>query len=252
MFDSLKIAFGNRPRTRHVITGHHIQTPEQIVSLLSQVHRAHSLLNIRLPDSETSFSSALLGIYDEHGFVVFDELTPRAGHRLLLQSHQMRVSGRLDGVELHFKAQLLEAREKGGVAYYKVAMPKSIYYRQRRQDYRVPSHAANIRFHALRGRGINQVVRGHAHDLSRSGIGVLLEENVDLMQGEVLASCILNIPGTGEISFSLEVRYCATSRSGAATRMGGRFCEIEPESQRKIVQCINDLERAQARRLSGV
>jgi len=251
VFKALQKALGGVPHPAPIITGHHLCSDDQIVSLLIQIYNAHVLLDVRIRGHEGHFSSALLGIYEEHGFLVLDELTPESGHKLLLQQHEARVSGRLEGVEFHFNSIMKEAREKGGVAFYKMEMPEEIYYRQRRKDFRIPSRSLQTSFHGLRGKSQRQILKGYVNDLSRKGVGLILEDNVSLYQGEVLPSCIIKIPGEEEIAFSLEIRFSSSNHQQQVTRVGGRFKDIDPESLRRIRRTINKLERAQARRLHG-
>jgi c-di-GMP-binding flagellar brake protein YcgR len=225
---------------------------KQIVGLLIQAYKAHVLLNVSFKGQKTHFSTALLGIYDEHGFLVLDELTPQSGHDLALKLKRMHLTGRLQGVDLSFSSDLIEAREKNGIAFYKVKLPKRIRYLQRRQDFRVSSSGSRIRFHALRGKGTKQILRGYVHDLSRKGVGVILEDDVDLQQGEVLSNCIISIPGRGDALFSLEIRFISNGNRKRLTRVGGCFKEIGSESLQKIRNTLNQMERVQARRLHGV
>ncbi len=253
MFKALQKVFGTPSRASHpMITGHHVKDREQVVSLLIQIHQAHVLLNVTVGDHKAQYSSALLGIYEEHGFIVLDELTPEEGHHRLLEQHDLKVAGRLEGVEFRFATRLQEAREKSSIAFYKVDLPEEIYYRQRRKDFRIPSRGLATRFHGLRGKGQRQILKGYVNDLSRKGIGLILEDDVSLSQGEVLPSCIIKIPGEKEIAFSLEVRFSRYNQQQQVTRVGGRFRDIDRESLRRICSTINKLERAQARRLHGV
>ena len=171
----------------------------------------------------------------------------------------MQLSGRLAGVDIRFSTQLIDAKAKGGVAFYKAEMPQDVFFLQRREDFRVPTSGARITFHALRGEGGHQIIKGHVNDLSRRGIGVILDDPITLQRGEILPSCSLSIDreageedwGEGDVSFSLEVCFSANNDQRGITRMGGRFDTIDPESMRKVSQLLNQLERAQARRLHG-
>ena len=251
MFKELQKAIRGEPSATPPDTDQYLFARKQIVALLIQAYKAHVLLNVSFPHKKTHFSTALLGIYDEHGFIVLDELTPKLGHDLLLKQKRMQLTGRLQGVDLSFSSKLIEAREKGGVAFYKAELPKRIRYLQRRECFRVTSSGIRIAFHALRGKGTNQMMRGYLHDLSQKGVGVILEDDVDLLQGEILPNCIINIPGVGEALFSLEVRFIESGNRRQLTRLGGCFKDIDPQSLRKIRDTLNKMERVQARRLHG-
>lgn len=248
MFEFLKSTLGTQ-QERPAAEAHAVDDKSHIVSLLMQAYQTHVLFNVKFPGLKIVFSSALIGIYDEHGFIVLDELTPEEGNRLLKIRHRITLDGRLNGVALSFNTELLEAREKNGIAFYKVRLPESIHYQQQRKDPRVPSHNFGIPFHALRGKGTRQIVRGYVNDLSRKGLGVILmEDDVHLYLGEILPSCIITLPDEGEVAFSMEVRFNSKSRKQEITRVGGCFRDIDAQSLQKIRRCIDRMELARERR----
>lgn len=251
MFDLLRRIFPDKEPDTSPSADHRIEEREQIVALLMRASTHHVLFSVRLPEQEDTFSTALLGIYDEHDFIILDELTPENGHLLLKEGVVLKLSGRLEGVELSFTTSLLEIREKNGVAYYKSRLPETIEHHQQRNAYRIPSRGIGITFHGLRGKGMRQIVKGYVNDLSRDGAGIILAEGIHLYQGEILPSCIISVPGEGEIAFSLEVCFCSRNPRQQVTRIGGRFKNIDSASLQKIRRSLNRIERAQTRRLRG-
>lgn len=210
----------------------------------------HVLFNLKFSGLESRFSTALVGIYDEHGFVVLDELTPEEGNGLLKIRQQATLSGRLSGVLLTFTTRLIEAREKNGIAYYKVMFPEAVKHRQQRKSPRVPTNGAGIPFHALRGKGNHQMLRGYVTDLSKKGVGlVLIEDDVSLQRGEILPSCIIDIPDLGEVTFSLEISFSSRDSREPITRIGGRFRDIDARSLQRVRRQIDKMEQVRQRRL---
>lgn len=250
MFNVLNKAFRSEPPPPSPAQPHSVQERGPVTALLVQVYKAHVLFNVCFPPEEMRFTSALLGIYDEHGFIVLDEITPKAGHKRLLEKKQVHVAGRLDGVDFHFGTRLIDVREKGGSAFYKMELPKHIIYQQRRQDFRITTLGCNITFHSLRGNSSRQILKGYVHDVSRNGLGVLLDDDVALEPGEILPSCVITLP-QGEIVCSLEVLFCSNNRPRGLSRVGCRFKQIDNDARRKIQLLINELERDKARRLHG-
>jgi len=251
MFDLLRRIFSDKAPNPPPAANHQVDETEQILALLIRASTHKVLFSVRLPEHNNTFSTALLGIYDEHEFIVLDELSPEQGHRLLEIGGVMELSGRLEGVELCFTTSLLEIREKNGVAYYKTGMPTRLEYYQHRTAFRIPSRALGISFHGLRGKGMRQIVKGYVNDLSRDGAGIILTEGIDLYKGEILPSCIISVPGEGEIAFSLEVCFCNRKAQQQITRIGGRFKNIDHVSLQKIRRSLNRLERIQTRRSRG-
>jgi len=251
MFELIRRIFPDKEPDEQPEPAHHISDRVQTVALLMRASTNHVLFSVQLPKQKDTFSTALLGIYDEHDFLVLDELTPEQGHRLLVDGIKMRLSGRLEGVELNFSTDLLEIREKDGTAYYKTSIPSMVRYRQQRNTYRILSRGAGINFHGLRGKGMRQILKGYVNDLSRDGAGIILSEEIRLYKGEILPSCIISVPGEGEIAFSLEVCFCTRNPQLQVTRIGGKFHHIDTASMQKIRRCLSKMERAQSRRIRG-
>ncbi len=251
MFNALKKALGQQthstvtPASPHALTGH-----SQISALLMQIYKCRVLLDVRLPEQANHYTSALLGIYDEHGFIVMDGLNPTSGHRRLLDAKRLQVAGRLDGVDFSFSTRLIDVREKQGTAFYKMTLPEQMIYRQRRLDFRIGTLGRKFAFHALRGDSNAQILAGYLHDISRNGVGLILENGTMLEPGEQLASCIIALPD-GKVSCTLEVCHCHQGTAPGTTRAGCRFTRIENAARVQIQRLISTLERDKARRLHG-
>jgi c-di-GMP-binding flagellar brake protein YcgR len=252
MLKAIKNAiWGRHDDEPQVVSTHHITDKPQITALLVQAFKAHTLFNASFTDETNLFNTALLGIYEEYGFIVLDEINPNRGHELLLKTREAILTGRVDGVEMRFRSKLIEAREKNGVSYYKMEIPAQVYFLQRRKDYRVPTRGTQIPFRAQGGYQSGQFINGYLNDISRSGIGITLNELVNLSKGEVLSTCKVSMPGGSEIIFSMEICFCWRDTSRGITRLGGRFQNLDRSSLQKIRKTINQMERAMAKRLHG-
>ncbi len=223
-----------------------VSKEKQIEHLLNHAHKSQALLLTHFADQSEQFTTALLGIYPKHGFLVLDELSPKKGHKLFLEDKKCKVTGKLDGVELRFTAHLIEARDKAGIAFYKTSIPKTLFYRQRRKDFRISTGALNIPFHS---RHDEHTIHGSVADISRNGIGIIINEEIHISPGEMLPTCTVTIPNQGEILFSLEARVIQHNRQHNSTRIGGCFTRIDSQSRRHIVRLITELERQQCKRM---
>lgn len=72
----------------------------------------------------------------EQDYLVLDELKPDTGHELFLQQQRCRVRTALKGVTVSFTVTLIASGQQNGIAYYRVALPDSISYGQRRAHFR--------------------------------------------------------------------------------------------------------------------
>ena len=95
------------------------------------------------------------------------------------------------------------------------------------------------------------MLRGHVHDLSHNGMGLILEGKVNLEKGNILQNCLITPTGKGEIPFVLRVCHSEYHKKRDLTRIGGCIEEIDKNSKCRIASIIVHLEREYARRLSG-
>ncbi len=250
MFEALKRAFHSH--SRHSGDGesrHLLNSPDRIAAILHQTRSLHTLLSASPGEDAGFFSTALLGVFPQQKIIVLDELNPRQGHEAFIERGRLRLEGRLNGVELSFETRLIKIGENRGVAFYHCSLPESLHYLQRRQDFRISTGTMNLPFHGSRGLLMSEVLRGCLYDISRNGVGVLLEGAQNLKPGDPLPNCSIRLPDSGEIHFALEVRYSARSHQRSITRLGGRYAEMDLQTRRRINRLIIQLERNQARRL---
>lgn len=198
-------------------------------------------------------NTAILEVSESEGYLLLDELTPRRGHQQLLEQGRLHLLGHLNGVELSFATELIETDEKEGIAIYKTTLPEKLFYLQRRMDHRVATSGQRIPFRARRGRELEVLIEGYLLDLSQSGIGVILNEDQFLRKGETLANCSIRLPGEEDqpADFAMEIRFYSQGQQSRRGRLGGRFKGLDRETQRRIRQFLNKLERAQIRRQRG-
>ena len=220
-----------------------------ITRLLQLVERRQLLLNVQWPGEQQVYGTALLGIYPEHGFIVLDELNPRSGHDKLLQRGQLTAIGRLEGVSVTLTTQLQEVQAKDGVAFYKFAFPRQIYYLQRRDSQRVSLIGRPTRFAGQwdRDDGTNTIA-GTVGDLSAEGVGLLLDGELPLDQGDTLTACRICLPQDGDVSFDIEVRHAAYLRTRQLTRVGARLLNVDRFSRHRIEAVIARMEAELAKR----
>ncbi len=226
-----------------------VNRKESIARLLQLAERRQVVLDVQWPGETERYGTAILGIYAEHGFFVLDELNPADGHGKLLERRELPASGRLEGVALKLSTRLMEAREKEGVAFYKMELPQELLYMQRRRSHRFPQTGSPLPFNArLREQQEVKVLRGMVHDLSADGVSVMFEGQVPLRRGQILNLCQIQHPREGAIAFDLEVRHTAYLPDGKVTRMGGRMLNMEKTSLRRLRTLIHAMEKEFAKR----
>ncbi|MET0095025.1 MAG: hypothetical protein ABW120_15915, partial [Sedimenticola sp.] len=73
-----------------------------------------------------------------------------------------------------------------------------------------------------------------------------------LRTGDTLPTCTITLPNeAGDVIFSLEIRFASKAQYKRRVRLGGAFQKLDRDSKQKIRKLINELERAQLKRLRG-
>ncbi len=231
--------------------GHHVTDPDQIVSILAKAARSNALMTATFKSHDKKYNTALLEVDSETGTIVIDEFTPNSGNRVLKELKELTLTGRPNGVELRFETELVEAGEQNGIALYHTTLPQKVFYLQRRLDHRISTQGLRIPFQGYRGKGMQQQVFGHLHDMSYNGLGILLDEPLHIKPGEVLTNCIITLPDEGNAEFTLEVRFYSRNPERRYSRLGARFYKLDRDSERKIRRILNQMEREQLRKIRG-
>ncbi|MEK7322154.1 MAG: flagellar regulator YcgR PilZN domain-containing protein [Pseudomonadota bacterium] len=212
----------------------------QILTLLQRMQDGRCLLAVNLNGDSYQFNSALLEINTEQGYLVLDELKPNTGHELFLQQQRCRVRTSLKGITVSFIVTLISSGQENGIAYYRVALPDSISYGQRRAHFRPKvSRAFNTEVQLDLPGG--DTISGTLQDISLGGLRIKADrELIDLTAGTPL-TCRFQIPGGESIECSLDLRFF--SRNDHGCQLGGQFQRLDPLQRRALQKFITLLER---------
>lgn len=226
--------------------------PGRIVELLMRLQRARALLSVKIPGHADSYSSAVLKVMPEQACLLLDELYPAPGHQLFLHSARAVIQGRLNGALIEFSADLLDTARHAAIAFYKIALPGSVRYTQRRRAHRVTLDHGHVVPVSI-GEPGEGLYRGVLYDLSVGGVGAQFVQHAPprVQQGQVLSNCLLQLSPSNQLSSQIEVRFLSHDRFHGLTRLGGRFVGLEAAQQQLVERAVAALERKSRRRHAG-
>ena len=226
----------------------HVTQPAQIAGILRRLQDAHALVRVSLPGEGEAWLSAILEVHPAHGHLLIDELTPRDGNALMTRARRVIVNAQIQGVDISFAANLIDIGVSDGAAFYRLALPESVRYWQRRASYRVRVSAATLIPVTLQhdnGRSL----AGELYDISVGGIGTRHTSAKALpLLGEVWSDCCISLPATPQLRCALEIRYVGQDARASQLRLGGRFVDISRAQLKAVENYIAHLEREQLRR----
>lgn len=218
----------------------------QIIGLLRRIRDQRVLLSVSVPGQGGVFNSLLLEVDPERNLILLDELNPRAGHDLVLQSRELRVHCQCQGVELGFACQVDIGQGKNGISFYRARLPDSINYLQRRGSYRVRV-GLDLAVSLQMPVDESTLIEGELFDLSMGGLGASLDNKLRLERGQILP-CILNLPKSDPLQVEIEIRFVRADEHKPVQRIGASFRGLDHRQQALLRRLVTQLEREMLRR----
>jgi c-di-GMP-binding flagellar brake protein YcgR len=228
-----------------------ITDPARIAQLLKRLKDSRALLSVTVPAVTDVYLSAVLGVDAAGGSFELDELAPPDGHPALLAAGRLNAFAQCSGVDLSFTAALRSVERDSNGNFYRLAFPAVLFYRQRREHYRVRV-ARGQPVPLVIGLDEQHAVEGLLHDISAGGLGGEFEryQGPALVLGQVLPDCELRLHDHPPLHLSLEVRFVSADEPLHRLRLGARFLELGRQERKLIEQFVASLDREWRRRLS--
>lgn len=234
--------------TEHV-SDTNVQHSQKIGEIFQLLKDSRTVLKVTLPDTKKSYSSSILDVNLAHRKFILDEIYPADGHKLFEKIGKLTASTELRGTSISFEASRITTDNSRQIASYECHMPDSVSYVQRREEYRVPVHSAQIIQITAEHRETNQLVQGRICDLSTQGIGIIFNSPHTIKPGDQLNRCKLVLSRGESVTFTLAVRHIE-STSPDSIRVGGAFLDLTTRSRELIGRLVRQLERASIKNLA--
>lgn len=220
-----------------------------ILTLLQGLVRQRVLVGIRLPDSDIQYTSTVLNLDTQDKTLLLDELFPLQGHTIFEKTRQLSLFAHLDGAAVGFTAQLVALENDHGLTYYRLQLPQSIHYLQRRDGHRV--RIAMLEVHAELYDHQGKVHRALVHDISTGGVSLKLTggEEVKVSRNDIF-QCTLHLPGEAPYSCSIDVNSKRHDIDKALI-IGGSFVGLEKRDEHNLWRMVAELERKLLRQRWG-
>lgn len=228
-----------------------VTDPDGIAGLLKRIRDGHSLLTVSIRGEPETYLSAVLEVNRETGQFLLDELVPPEGHHALMRTRRAHILTNSGGVEITFSSEVLETGVESKGAFYKLAFPPVILYRQRREHYRVRvSRGHRIPLFISQKEGGR--AEGELRDISAGGIGadLLVVKNLEFQPGQVIRNAQLKLFSDMLVNLSLELRFFQRDERNGNLRIGGRLLDLARAEQKIIEQFVAALDREWRRKMS--
>ncbi len=237
-----------------------LRSPRQIRRLLSSLIEQRSVVTAHMGGRDQSFPTAVLEVDEDDDWVLLDASANEAVNRTAEQAPYLLCFAQLDRVRVRFRVEELERIEQDGRPAFRIPLPGSLYYLQRREFYRLETPVTDsptciIRIPGDAGEQPREF-EVRAIDISGGGMAIMLAPGMPLLEvRKNYPDCLLMLPEHPPISLPLQVcsQFKQTLANGSeGFRVGLQFGELPRGADESIQRYIFRVDRQRNARKSGV
>ncbi len=230
------------------ISSFSIQNPKQIVNHLSLLLKNKCLLSARFGTNNESYITTLLGIDEASNSIILDYGPKEDLNQRVLNAGKVTFDTEYNGIKVSFTGAALKKIAHKKEPAFGMAIPKSLYWMQRREYYRVKSPLSKPSYCQLRIEG-KKPVNLKLYDISLTGFAMLnvSKEVSDLLiPGTTVEQCklILSDAGEGVISFEICAKYIINpDKLQKIQKIGCKFVKITRSVEEIIQRYMHQIQR---------
>jgi c-di-GMP-binding flagellar brake protein YcgR len=219
-----------------------LRSRSKIAPVLEALAARRQSLSVELPEGQGVVSTQLLAADAVGDYIVVAAAADAALNAALLALARATLVAQPQDWHIEFVGVEPSAIEHEGAAAVRLRYPEVLSVQQRRQDERYGASTA-LMLRCVADAGGFAPFDAHIRDVSLGGLSVLIyPPDVMIEPGTVLAGSRIVIPGAGEVTVDLEVRYSelVTLDDGSRARCSGfRFLNAPDEVKQQLVDAIN-------------
>jgi c-di-GMP-binding flagellar brake protein YcgR len=230
------------------ISSFSIQNPKQIVSHLSMLIKNKCLIGARFGESNESYITTLLAI-DEKANVLYLDYGPKEDlNQRILRTSKIHFDTTFSGIDVSFVGSNLKTATRKGETVFSMPIPRSLFWMQRREYFRVKVPLTNPSYCQIKVEGRNPV-NLKLYDISLSGIAMLnvsKEISELLIPGETMSECKLILTGAGEclVSFEICAKYIINpDKLQKIQKIGCKFTKLTRSTEEIVQRYMQQIQR---------
>lgn len=228
-----------------------LHDPASIRAQLQQLIDKRCMLTAHGDAGASSMLTAALAVEDATLWV---DVPPSAAVlQSLLQCARLSFEGALDKVTLRFSSGPPTLGSHDGRPALCVPLPLRLLHLQRRELMRrePPPGALDCFVPARDGASGAPPIAATIHDIGGGGLAMLATDAaLVLVPGDLLAGCVIQLPGIGAVEVSLHVRHVRQLRQRGKDvhHAGCEFVDLHAATQAKLFRYLMQLDREQLAR----
>lgn len=237
-----------------------VRNPRQIKRLLQALIEQRSTVIAHVAGREQSFPTALLEVNENRDWILLDGSQNEASNRAAEQASHLLCFAQIDHVKLRFRVEQIERLEGSGQVTFRVPLPQSLHYLQRREFYRLEtpiteSPTCKLPIPGDPGQEPRELEL-RVLDISGGGMAVALTTDMpQLVLRRTYPDCVLMLPDQPPLCLPLTVcsQLRQTMPSGVEyIRVGMQFGVLPRSADTSIQRYIFRVDRQRSARKRGM
>jgi len=230
------------------ISSFSVQNPKQIINHLSLLVKNKCLLSARFGTNNESYITTLLSVNEGDNSVILDYGPKEDLNQRILNAGKVTFDADYNGIKVSFTGAALKKITHKKDTAFSMPIPKSLYWMQRREYYRVKSPLSKSSYCQLIVED-REPVNLKLYDISLTGFAML---NVSKEVSDLLipgtsisqSKLILSDAGEGLISFEICVKYIINpDKPQKIQKIGCKFNKITRQVEEIIQRYMHQIQR---------
>ncbi len=237
-----------------------VRHPRQVRRLLQALIEQRSTVTAHVAGRDQSFPTALLEADEDQDWILLDGSHNEASNRAAEQASHLLCFAQLNHVRLRFRVEQIERLERDGRVTFRVPLPESLHYLQRREFYRLetPITESPTCKLPIAGDPGEEPCQFELRVVDISGGGMAVAMSTDMPQlvlRRTYPDCVLILPDQPPICLPLTVcsQLRQTMPSGVEyVRVGMQFGALPRGAETSIQRYIFRVDRQRSARKRGM
>lgn len=225
-----------------------VTSPHRIISFMHLLKATGSPLQGSFGGPPGCYKISLLKVDNNQDYLLLSQFEDEEAHSLLLKYKVLRIFSIVNGTEYSFQIPLIKIDSQGKNIQYKMSLPKTVFYSQRRESRRVHLSLA-LAITASFGKDSGQTIVGQLRDISSGGMRVQFSKTSpdEFAVARSVAPCTITFPDNSDIQCDFEIRYMRPHKHDKGCTIGASFHDLDITKKSVINKFMTAIERKSLR-----
>lgn len=235
-----------------------VRSRREVIALLRSIGERNQLVRMVINHGADTIVTSILNIDETNDTVLLDCAPTAIMNQRVLDSKRLSFETVLENIRILFTAPSAEACIYENLPAFVIDLPTSVIRLQRREFYRVPTPltAPVSCIVPYTKEGVTTDIATTLHNISGGGISIVDEKKLlGTAIGTTYDNCKIDLPGSGVISVSLQVRNVlelTLTNGKSINRLGCEFIRPSNGTLAVVQKYITKIEREQNAKATGL